>query len=210
MSRRKGSRERPRAEQRQYREKFTGGGRRTRPVPAASPARTDPGEPITRARRWAAALLATVVLIGAFVAVVMAIIAQDEGREEAATRATAVAAGLVPVALAVLAMVSRTPKPMRRVLLATPLSIAGFAGLATLLREPATALVFSFGVAGAFLLRADAGHRVTLRISMVSLAAAATLLLAVLVPEAAVLLAPLLPFPASVAADILAESRRAA
>ena len=78
------------------------------------------GEPITRRRRWGAALGGTIVLVFAFAAVVTAIVEQDRGNPRRAAAAAIAAAALVPVVFTVLARVSRAPRPMRAVLLATP------------------------------------------------------------------------------------------
>jgi hypothetical protein len=147
------------------------------------------------------------VLVFGFTGVVTAIVEQDRGNDNAATTAVALAAAMVPVAFTVLARVSRTPHPLRAVLLATPLAIAGYIALGSLARDPTSSLVLSFGIAGAFVLRADPVHRLALRMSVVAIAAVLTLLLAVVAPVAAVSIAAFLPFPAVVVADILAEKR---
>jgi hypothetical protein len=204
MSRQKGSRPRPIPEQRKYHEQFTRPARRAAPRAALTPL-----EPISRRRRWAAALGATLVLVFAFTGVVTAIVQQDRGDDSGARAAAALAAVMVPVAFTVLTRVSRTPHPFRAVVLATPLSIAGYLALGALAHDPTSSLVLSFGIAGAFVLRADPIHRLALRMTAVAVAATLTLLLAVVAPVAAVSIAAFLPFPAVVAADVFAEAQQA-
>ena len=201
MSRQKGSRQRPVAERRRYHDQFTRR-RRGRVAPAAVT-----GEPITRRRCWGAALGGTIVLVFAFAAVVTAIVEQDRGNPRRAAAAAIAAAALVPVVFTVLARVSRAPRPMRAVLLATPLAIAGYLGVGSLVREPTSSLVLAFGIAGAFVLRAEPVHRIPLRITVVGVSSLVTLLLSVVAPVGAVVIAPFLPFPALVVADIVAEAR---
>jgi hypothetical protein len=201
MSRQKGSRPRPVPEQRRYHEQFA---RRSRRV--ASAAAVADG-PISRRRRWGAALGATLVLVFAFTGVVMALVEWDQEDTDAANRAIALAAALAPMVFMVLARVSRAPRPFRSMLLATPSAIAGYIAVGSLVRDPSSSLVLAFGIAGAFVLRAEPVHRVPLRITVVGIASVVTLLLAVVAPAAAVLVAPFVPFPALVVADIYAEAR---
>ena len=201
MSRQKGSRPRPAPDQRRYHEQFAGRPRRIKqPVP-------DGGEPISRRRRWGATLGATLVLVFAFTGVVTAIVEQDRDNTNAASTAVALAAAMVPIAFTVLARVSRAPHPFRSVLLASPLAAAGYVAVASLVRDPTSSLVLAFGIAGAFVLRAEAVHRLPLRIAAVGIGSVVTLLLAIVAPGGAVVVAPFVPFPALVAADIYAEAR---
>ncbi len=202
MSRQKGTRQRPVADQARYREQFTRRSRR----PAAAPA-VVVGDPISRRRRWAAALGATLVLVIAFTSIITAIVQQDRGNSGGAAIAVAVAAALVPVAFMVLARVSRSGKPGRSAFIVAPLAIAAYLAVGSLVRDPSSSLVLTFGVAGAFVLRADPMHRIPMRITAVGILSAVTLLLAVVAPVAAVVAAPFLPFTALVLADIYAESR---
>ena len=204
MSRQKGSRQRPVADRTRYREQFSRRSKR----PTAPPA-VIIGEPISRRRRWAAALGATFVLLIAFTAVITAIVQQDRDNAGGASIAVAVAAALVPVAFTVLARVSRSGRPLRSVFVVAPLAIAAYLAVGSLVRDPTSALVLAFGIAGAFVLRADPVHRIPMRITAVGVLSAVTLLLAVVAPVAAVVVAPFLPFTALVVADIVAESRSA-
>ena len=201
MSRQKGSRPRPVPDQRRYHDQYVKRPRR------ATPPAFDPGEPISRRRRWGAALGATLVLVFAFTGVVVAIVEQDRDNSNGASTAAAIAAALVPVAFTILARVSRAQHPFRAVLIASPLAVVGYVAVATLVRDPTSSLVLAFGIAGAFVLRTEPVHRRSLRFTAVGLASLITLLLAVVAPGAAVVAAPFLPFPAVVAADIYAEAK---
>lgn len=201
MSRQKGSRPRPAPERRQYHEQFT---RRPRREPAA----VGSGTPaISRRRRWGAALAATLVLVFAFTAVIMAIVEQDDGDTATASTAVALAAAMVPVAFTVLARVSRAAHPFRSVLLASPMAVAGYIGVGSLVRDPSSSLVLAFGIAGAFVLQAEPVHRLSRRITAVGVGSVVTLLLALVSPVAAVVVAPFVPFPALVIADRSSEAR---
>lgn len=201
MSRQKGSRPRPVPEQRRYHEQFSRRPRRDRAAtPDATPA-------ISPRRRWGAALGATLVLVFAFTAVIMAIVEQDDGDTASASMAVALAAAMVPVAFTVLARVSRAPHPFRSVLLASPMAVAGYIGVGSLVRDPSSSLVLAFGIAGAFVLRAEPTHRLSRRITAVGIGAVMTLLLALVAPAAAVVVAPFIPFPALVMADRYSEAR---
>lgn len=203
MSRHQGHRERPRADQRAYRARYTRSSRKTsspRRAPQATGAVAD-------SRRWVAIAMATFGLVVCFGAVITAIVEEDDGSTAAARTAIAFAAAMVPVTLLLLAKISERERPLRTVMLASPLVIAGFLGVGGLLREPATALVASFGVAGAITLSALPHHRMQLRLSLVGIATAITLLLAFAVPSASVIAAPFLPFPALGIADRLALRR---
>ena len=203
MSRQKGSRPRPVPEQRRYHEQFSQRPRRER---VASP---DGTAAISRRRRWGAALGATLVLVLAFTAVIMAIVEQDDGDTATASMAVALAAAMVPVAFTVLARVSRAPHPFRSVLLASPMAVAGYIGVGSLVRDPSSSLVLAFGIAGAFVLRAEPVHRLSRRITAVGIGAVMTLLLALVAPAAAVVVAPFVPFPALVMADRFSEAKPA-
>jgi hypothetical protein len=145
----------------------------------------------------------------AFTAVIMAIVEQDDGETATASMAVALAAAMVPVAFTVLARVSRAPHPFRSVLLASPMAVAGYIGVGSLVRDPSSSLVLAFGIAGAFVLRAEPVHRLSRRITAVGIGAVMTLLLALVAPAAAVVVAPFVPFPALVMADRFSEARPA-
>lgn len=206
MSRQKGSRGRPRAEQERYRRQFSSEARRR--TPRERPA-LELGDPIPWRRRWGAAVWSTLVLVVAFGAVVTAIVQEDDGNHGAATAAISVAAVLVPIAFALLAYLSRRRRPMTAVALGAPVAIAGFLGVGTLLRDPTTALVFAFGVVGTFVMGGEPVHRLSLRVSIVSIASLLVLVLGFVAPAVAVVVAPFLPFPALVVADRISESRAA-
>ena len=203
MSRQKGSRPRPAPQQRQYHEQFS----RSRPVRSTTAAAALP--PPSGRRRWAAILSATLVLVFAFTGVITALYEEDEGNTDAARLALALAVVMVPVAFTILARVSRVAHPFRLVLLVSPLAVAGYLAAGSLIRDPTSSLVLSFGVAGAFVFRADPPQRIPLRITVVGVASVLVVLLAIVAFEAAVVLAPFLPFPALMVADRIAAARPA-
>ena len=203
MSRQKGSRPRPVPEQRRYHEQFA----RRRPSRTTADGVSEPTPPPSRRRMWAAVMLATLALVVSFTAVVTAIVEQDEGDTSGARFAVAVALGLVPVAFTILARVSRVTQPFRRVLLASPLAVAGYVALGSLIREPTSSLVIAFGVAGAYVLRLDPPHRIGTRVLVVSITGILVLLFYVMAQEAAIIAAPFLPFAVLMLADRIAAVR---
>ena len=202
MSRQKGSRQRPVADRTRYREQFSRRSQR----PTAAPA-VIIGEPISRRRRWAAALGATFVLLIAFTAVITAIVQQDRDNAGGASIAVAVAAALVPVAFTVLARVSRSGRPVRSVFIVAPLGDRGVSRGGIAGTRPDFVLGARLRHRRGIRARADPVHRIPMRITAVGVLSAVTLLLAVVAPVAAVVVAPFLPFTALVVADIVAEAR---
>jgi hypothetical protein len=199
MSRQKGRRSAPRPDHDAYVESLHRRGRRER-------VRLEPTDPITQARRWGAVAVASVMLLFAFAGVVTAIVDQDRGDTSSARSAIIIAAVIAPMAMYSLGLVSRAPTPLRTMLVTAPASMAGFALVAALLREPATAVVAAFGVGGAFTLRADEGvHSIPRRISIVGVLAVLTLVIYRVVPDATIIVAPLFPFAACAAADVVSE-----
>jgi hypothetical protein len=200
MSRQQGRRSTPKPQRDAYRRSLQT--RRSRPlVPAA-----EPGEPISRGRRWAAVGVATFMLLFAFSGFVAAVNATDAGNDAEARTAMIMASLLALASVAALGSISRAPNPFRRALLAAPLSLSGFIILTYLLDDPSTAVVLSFGIGGAFVLRRDRGHsvgrRITVALFMSLVVYAAYQWLS---SEAVLLVAPLLPFVASAVADLAAE-----
>ena len=199
MSRRKGTRKAPKPVKQAYVESLHRTRRRGAPA-------TDPGEPISMARRWGAVSTATVMLLFAFAGVVTAIVEQDNGNTSNARGAVIVAAIIAPVSVFLLALISRTPAPLRVASRVAPVAMAGFLLLATLLREPATAVVTAFGIGGAFVLRMDEGvNSRSRRIWVVGVLALLTLVAYRFAPDVTIVVAPLLPFAGCAAADMATE-----
>jgi hypothetical protein len=162
---------------------------------------------ISEGRRWTAIALGTFGVVVCFAAVVTAIVEEDNGNSGRVGTAIAFAAAMVPVSLLLLGKISDRPRIVRTVILVSPLVIVGFFGIGGLLREPATALVLAFGVGGALTMSARPEHRVQFRFAAVAAATAITLVLALTVQEAAIVLAPFLPFPAIGVADRISANR---
>jgi hypothetical protein len=201
MSRQKGSRPRPAPQQRQYHEQFS----RSRPVRATTAA-------VHSRRQRQTALGCDPVrhaIRGSLHRVVTAVYDEAEGNTDEARLALALSVVMVPVAFTILARVSRVAHPFRLVLLVSPLAVAGYLAAGFLIRDPTSSLVLSFGVAGAFVFRADPPQRIPLRITVVGVASVLVVLLAIVAFEAAVVLAPFVPFPALMVADRIAAARPA-
>jgi hypothetical protein len=192
--------------QRRYHEQFTRG--RPRRVAAAVAAAAESPPPTNR-RRWAAVLFATLVLVFAFTGVITALYEQDAGDTDAARMALALSVAMVPVAFTILARVSRAEHPFRTVLLVSPLAVAGYLAVGSLIRDPTSSLVLAFGVAGAFVLRSDPPQRTPVRLAAVTTAGVVVALLALVSIDAAVVIAPFVPFPVLMLADRVAAAQSA-
>jgi hypothetical protein len=191
--------------QRQYHEQFT----QRRPRRAAADATPVESPPPTKRRRWTAVLFATLVLVFAFTGVITALYEQDEGDTDAARMALALSVVMVPIAFTILARVSRAPHPFRTVSLVSPLAVAGYLAVGSLIRDPTSSLVLAFGVAGAFTLRIDPPQRIAVRLAAVTTAGVVVAMLALVSIEAAVVLAPFVPFPVLMLGDRIALAQSA-
>lgn len=197
MSRQKGRRSAPRPARQAYVESLHQRSRRVRPP------RPDRGASITTARRWGAVGTGTVLLLLAFAGVVTAIVERDNGNTADARSAAIIALLVAPLSLVFLGVISRARSPVRTAFLAAPAAMAGFFVLAGLLRDPATAVVAAFGVGGAFVLRVDEGvHSVPRRLSVVGILTVMTLVAYQVLPDATIVVAPLLPFVGCALADL--------
>jgi len=201
MSRQKGTRRPPKPERRAYVDRYAKR-KADRVVAKAEAFKESMGEP----RRWRAVGLATLLLVFGYFSVIGAVAANEDGEVSAARTAMIMAALVAPLSLAVLGRVSQAPTPVRTALVAGPLAIAGFALVGSLTGDSASALVLSFGIAGAVAMRTDSGvHSVWRRIGTVGFFLIATVVIRLVSAEVAVTVAPLFPFVATGITDMITE-----
>ncbi len=181
-----------------------------------------PDERISTRRKWAALGAATLLLTGSFWAVLLAFRSWlgeltseqvDAGVEVPLT--TGVVLGLVggfalmAAGFAVLAVISRRPRPLRAVAFAALLGGMTWLWLPFLVGEPVTPMVAGFAAGGGVALRAEPQHTIGRRALAAVLITAYVFLLLRFTPLVGVMVAPLLPLPALAWADALAERRAA-
>jgi hypothetical protein len=145
-------------------------------------------------------------LMLAYFSAIGAVFEFDEGQNTNGWVAVATAVGVAVISLIVLGKVSRAPTPLRTALVVAPAAIGGFILLGALTGDPGSAVVLSFGVAGAFTLRVDEGvHSVWRRVGTVGFFLMATVLFGLVSVDGAATVAPLFPYLASGLTDVIVE-----
>jgi hypothetical protein len=175
--------------------------KRLRPSPPAGL------QPITPRVKWRAILLGTLLLVPAYWSVLAGVVAvaSDEGGGPAPGPLIAFGLCLVPFIFIVLAMMSQHPRVPGAVLKAMLLTLIVGIPVSALAADAATGMVAGIGAGGIVALRSDLHHRTKARILAVVAAALWVFVTLRIVPEAALLLAPVLPFTCIGIADHLAE-----
>jgi hypothetical protein len=179
-----------------------------------------PDQRLSTRRKWAAIGAATVLLTGSFWVVLLAFRAWvgdltseqlDAGVEAPLTAGVALSLVggfvLMAAAFAVLAVISRHPRRLRAVALATLLGGAMWLCLPIVVGEPVTPMVAGFAAGGVVALRAEPEHTIGRRALAAVLITAYIFLLLRFTPLAGVITASLVPLPAIAWADALAERR---
>ena len=181
-----------------------------------------PDERLSTRRKWAAIGAATVLVAGSFWAVHLSFAAWlgrlTEEQVEAGVAApytSGVVLGLAGgfalmcAGFAALAVISRHPRRLWSVALASLLGGVMWISLAFLVGEPWTPMVAGFAAGGAVALRAEPEHTIGRRALAAFLITAYVFLLLRFMLAVGVLTAPLLPLPAIAWADAMAERRAA-
>jgi hypothetical protein len=204
MSRQKGSRRPPKVEREQRIAKYTR--QKTDRIVAKAERFRDPE---AKPRRWVAMGWATLLLIFAYFSAIGAVFEFDAGNDGNGWAAVATALVIAPLSLIVLGKISRASTPIKTGLLVSPAAIGGFVLLGALTRDPASAIVLSFGIAGAFTLRLEEGtHSVWRRIGTVGFFLLATVLFGIVSVDGAATVAPLFPYLASGLTDMIMEREK--
>ena len=165
---------------------------------------------ISAPRKWRAIAIATLVLTAAFWSLLAGLVAlgSDEPGGPAPAPAVAIGLVLVPVAFAVLAWLSATPRPRRAVVHAVALFLAVGILVSAFAADAVTGFVAGAAAGALCVLPADDGHSVRARVLAVVVAALYSYILVRLAGAFALLFVPIFPFTGIGVADHIVESRR--
>jgi hypothetical protein len=163
----------------------------------------DPDAPLDPRRKWLAVGFATVVTLPAFWLLVAAVVAADPDSDLEAPVGVFVGVGLalIPVALYVLARVSRHPEALKAAVFGGSLGIVLAGALSFALREPLSPLVAGIGAGGVIALRRHPDTTTAARAIAVAIATAYSAAMVWFVPQLSLGLSPMLPLAAVAAAD---------
>lgn len=169
----------------------------------AFPEPVGPDAPLDPRRKWLAVGLATVVTLPAFWLLVAAVVAADPDNDFDAPVGVFVGVGLalVPLALFVLAKVSRHEQPFRAAAMGGTIGVVLAGVLSFALREPLSPLVAGLGAGAVIALRTHPDTTTAARSIAVAIAAAYSAAMVWFVPQLSLGLSPMLPSAAVAAAD---------
>ncbi len=168
--------------------------------------------PLSPRRKWRAILLATLLLVPgywAMLAGVVAVASDDGGGVGFPGAYIAFGLALVPFVFVVLAFLSEHPRAPGAVVKAMGLALVVGIPVSAVAADAVTGFVAGVGAGGAVALRPEAMQGWRPRAVAVAVASVWAFLAVRTIPEVAVLLAPVVPFSAIGVADHLAERRRA-
>lgn len=167
-------------------------------------------EPLPPRKKWRAILAATLLLVPAYWSLVAGIVAIASDRESAPEAGPLIAFGLavVPFVFVALAFLSEHPRAPGAVVRAMGLTLLVGIPVSAVAPDAVTGVVAGVGAGAIVALRADAEHTWQARAIAVLVVAAWAFVTVRVVPEAALLLAPALPFTSIGVADHLSERAR--
>jgi hypothetical protein len=167
-------------------------------------------EPLSPRRKWRAILLATLLLVPGYWAMLAGFVSVASASEDAPGAGPFIAFGLalVPFVFIALAFLSEHPRAPAAVVKAMVLSLLVGIPISALAADAVTGLVAGLGAGGMLALRADENHTWRPRALAVALVTAWVFITLRTATDVALLLAPALPFTAIGVADHLAERRR--
>jgi hypothetical protein len=167
-------------------------------------------EPLPSRRKWRAILAATLLLLPGYWSLVAGIVAIASDRRTAPEAGPLIAFGLavVPFVFIALAFLSEHPGAPGAVVRAMGLTLLVGIPVAAAAPDAVTGVVAGIGAGGIAALRADADHSWRPRALAVLVVTAWAFVTVRVVPEAALLLAPALPFTSIGVADHLSERAR--
>jgi hypothetical protein len=167
-------------------------------------------EPLPHRKKWRAILAATLVLLPAYWSLVAGVVAIASDRASAPEAGPLIAFGLavVPFAFVALAFLSEHPRAPGAVVRAMGLTLLVGIPVSAAAPDAVTGMVAGIGAGGVVALRADADHTWRARAIAVFVVTAWAFVTVRVVPEAALLLAPALPFTSIGVADQLTERAR--
>ncbi len=176
---------------------------RRRSVPAGA-------APLPPRRKWRAILLATLLFVPSYWALLAGLVSLASDGEAAPNAGALLALGLalIPFVFIVLAFLSEHPRAPGAVLKAMGLSLLVGIPVSALAGDAVTGLVAGIGAGGTSALRKDDPDDWKPRALAVALAAVYVFVTLRTVSEAGILLGPVLPFTSLGVADLLAQRRR--
>jgi hypothetical protein len=165
--------------------------------------------PLPPKRKWQAITLATLVLTPAYVFLMIGVVAAVSHKRSAPAAGPYVALGLalIPFVFVVLAFVSQHPRAPGAVVRAMGLTLLVGVFMSAAVPDAVTGFVAGIGAGGVVALRSELTHTWRSRATAVLLAAVWVAITVRVVPEAALLLAPVLPFTSIGVADHLRERK---
>jgi hypothetical protein len=169
-------------------------------------------EPLSPRRKWQAITVATLLLVPAFWALLIGIVASSAHVESDApnpTAALALGLALVPFVFIVLAFMSAHPRAPIAVLKAMGLAIVIGIPVSALAGDAVTGIVAGVGAGGIVALRRDDGEEWKPRAIAVAIGSLYTVVLVRTAGALALLPAPIFPLTGIGLADHLTEWRRA-
>ncbi len=166
--------------------------------------------PLSPRRKWRAILLATLLFVPSYWALLAGLVSLASDGEAAPNAGALLAFGLalIPFVFIVLAFLSEHPRAPGAVLKAMGLSLLVGIPVSALAGDAVTGLVAGIGAGGTSALRKDDPDDWKPRALAVALATVYTFVTLLTVVEAGILLSPVLPFTSLGVADHLAERRR--
>jgi hypothetical protein len=166
-------------------------------------------DPLPPRRKWRAILIATLLLAPGLWSIVIGLVAgaSDERNAPAAVPFIAFGLAVIPFVFVALAFLSEHPRAPGAVVKALALSVVVGIPLSALAGDAVTGVIAGLGAGGAVALRTDVGHSGRSRAVAVALATAYVFLMIRVAPEAALVVAPALPFTSLGVADHLRERR---
>jgi hypothetical protein len=166
--------------------------------------------PLSARRKWRAILLATLLLVPGYWALLAGVVsvASEDGGVTNPGAFIAFGLMLIPFVFLVLAFGSEHPRAPAAVVKAMVLAIVIGVPVSALAADAVTGLVAGLGAGGIAALRADLPHDWKPRALAVVIASVWVFVTLRTAPEAAILLAPVLPFAGLGVADHLWERRQ--
>jgi hypothetical protein len=165
--------------------------------------------PLTPRVKWRAILLGTLLLVPAYWSVLAGVVSAASDDTGGPVPGPLIAFGLcvVPFLFLALAVLSQHPRMPAAVLKAMALTLLVGIPVSALAADAVSGMVAGIGAGGIAAIRADLVHSWRIRAIGVAIATAVVVLAVRTAPEAAVLIAPCLPFTAIGVADHVAERR---
>jgi hypothetical protein len=167
-------------------------------------------DPLSPRRKWRAILLATLLLLPAYLGIVIGVVAVASDEPDAPPAGPPIAFGLalLPFVFIALAFLSAHPRAPSAVLKAMGLTLAIGIPVSAVTQDAITGLVAGIGAGGIAALRPDLEGVWKARAVGVFAVAAYAFVMIRAVPDVTLLLAPTLPFTCLGVADHLEERRR--